>query len=301
LNVDAAEESSIAICTVSPKLRALIELLRPANVVTALADVLAGYAAAGASWPAALPWLLGSTVCLYGGGIVLNDFFDRELDRVERPERPIPSGRIGAVPAGVLGFLLLAAGIAFAWFASAVAAAVAIAISGSVLLYDTWGKHRKFIGPANMGMCRALNLLLGVSAVPAMLSERWMLALLPLVYIAAVTAISRGEVRGGKREVTALSLGALGLVLAGLVWIGLNSVAALVLVVALAWRVLIPFWRVYREPVPATIRTAVRAGVLSLVLLDAVIGASYSNVLLCLTILTIGVVAALLARAFSVT
>src|ERR1035438_580750 len=65
--------------------RALIELLRPANVVTAAADVLAGCAAAQLASGEAhvLPWLLASTCCLYGGGIVLNDFFDRNLDAVE--------------------------------------------------------------------------------------------------------------------------------------------------------------------------------------------------------------------------
>ena len=287
--------------------RALIELFRPANVVTSAADVLAGYAAAGGAQPRTLPWLLTSTVCLYGGGIVLNDFFDRNLDAVERPERPIPSGRVSATTAAAIGFALLGAGIGLAWFATAAAAVIALAVSASVLLYDIWGKHQKFLGPVNMGMCRALNLLLGVAAVPALVGHRLALALLPLLYIAAVTALSRGEVRGGKREVAAFSIAAIGVVLARLVWIGISartqaaSLAALVVIAILAWRVLPPFWNAYREPVPATIRTAVRAGVLSLVLLDASIAASYSNPLFCLIILAIAVVAARLARLFAVT
>ena len=71
-------------------IRPYLELMRPANVATALADVLAGYAVAGLGNPRALPWLLLSTACLYAGGVVLNDFFDRDVDRLERPERPIP-------------------------------------------------------------------------------------------------------------------------------------------------------------------------------------------------------------------
>ena len=73
--------------------RGYLELVRPANVATALADVLAGYAVAGLGNPG-LGWLLLSTACLYAGGVVLNDVFDRDLDRIERPERPIPSGRV---------------------------------------------------------------------------------------------------------------------------------------------------------------------------------------------------------------
>ncbi len=283
--------------------RALIELLRPANVVTAAADVRAGCAAAQlvSGEIHVLPWLLASTCCLYGGGIVLNDFFDRNLDAVERPERPIPSGRIGAGTAARIGFIFLAAGIAFASLATTAACSIAVAISASVLLYNIWGKHQKFFGPVNMGTCRALNLLLGVAAVPAAIATRLPLALLPLVYIAAVTAVSRGEVRGGKREVAFISLAAICAVIASLVLIGFHSPLALAIVALLAWRVIPPFFCAYREPVPRLIRVAVRAGVLSLVLLNAAIAASFSNTLYSLIILGIAVLAALLARAFSVT
>jgi len=54
--------------------------------MTAVADGLAGFAAAGLGNPGALPWLLASTACLYAGGVALNDFFDRELDLIERKE-----------------------------------------------------------------------------------------------------------------------------------------------------------------------------------------------------------------------
>ena len=83
--------------------RPYLELLRPANVVTALADVLAGFAIAGLGNRAALPWLLLATAALYAGGIVLNDVFDRDIDSSERPERPIPSGRVSVAAAAALG------------------------------------------------------------------------------------------------------------------------------------------------------------------------------------------------------
>jgi 4-hydroxybenzoate polyprenyltransferase len=282
---------------------AYIELLRPANVATALADVLAGYAIAGFGNRRALMWLLASTACLYAGGVVLNDVFDRKLDAVERPERPIPSGRASAASAGLLGAVLLTIGIGAAFAATAVAGLIASAIAALVVLYDTWGKHRALVGPVNMGLCRGLNLLLGVAAVPAALSAGWPIALLPVLYIAAVTALSRGEVLGGTREVAAFALISLSLVLSAL--FGLGAIAAswmgLLLAVVLGVRVVPPFWAAYRDPNASRIRQAIRTGVLSLVVLDATIGAVYAGPAYSLLILATGVLAFSLARVFAVT
>ena len=237
--------------------RGYVELVRPANVATALADVLAGYAVAGIGDPPRLAWLLLSTACLYAGGVVLNDVFDRDLDRIERPERPIPSGRVSTTAAAGLGTGLLAAGILAATLATPAAGIVAGATAACVLLYDAWGKRQGLLGPVNMGLCRALNLLLGIAAAPAMLTDAWPLALLPLVYIAAVTAVSRGEVHGGRRGVTAYALISLSLVLVALAAVALGrggvsaaGAAGVTFTLVLAWRVLPAFWA--RVPRPHT-------------------------------------------------
>ncbi len=156
--------------------RGYLELVRPANVATALADVLAGYAVAGLGNPG-LGWLLVATACLYAGGVVLNDVFDRDIDRTERPERPIPSGRVSVAAAAALGLGLLALGVFAASLATSASGLVAAATAGCVLLYDAWGKRQGLFGPVNMGLCRGLNLLLGVSAAPAVLPDAWPLAL----------------------------------------------------------------------------------------------------------------------------
>lgn len=201
--------------------------------------------------------------------------------------------------------MLLVAGIATAAVAGRTAGSVAFATAAAVLLYDAWGKHRTFIGPVNMGLCRALNLLLGVAALPSALASAWPLGLLPLTYIAAVTLVSRGEVHGARRPVAVLALllicGVV-LALAGVARTGAHSpVWALVLLVALSWRVLPAFWRVLEAPQPAQVRAAVRTGVLSLVLLNAVIAATYAGIIYSLAVLLTGLVAARLARVFAVT
>ncbi|NJL81449.1 MAG: UbiA-like protein EboC, partial [Richelia sp. SM2_1_7] len=185
------------------RLWAYLQLTRPANIITAWADVLAGIAVAGFAVlvnPVPVIWLLLATTGLYGGGVVFNDIFDAGLDAKERPERPIPSGRVSLWGATILGSVLLTSGVAAAAQVSLLSMAIAIGVAAGALLYDGYGKHHQFFGPLNMGICRGGNLLLGVSILPSMVGESWYLALIPITYIAAITAISQGEVHGGKRS-----------------------------------------------------------------------------------------------------
>jgi hypothetical protein len=286
-------------------LRGILELMRPANVATALADVLAGFGVAGLHNPRALPWLLGATACLYAGGVVLNDVFDRDVDRVERPERPIPSGRVPVAWAAIIGFALLSAGVLSASRATWDAGVVAAGIAALVLLYDAWSTRYLAVAPINMGLCRAFNLLLGVAAVPGAVVDAWPIALIPFLYICGVTALSRGEVHGGSVRIATFALISLGAALLGLAFISLKSgfraVPALALALLVAWRVLPPFWNARSHPAPETIRAAVKRGVLSLVLVDASVGAAYAGPVFAVAILTTAIVAGWLARRFAVT
>ncbi|WP_233584022.1 UbiA family prenyltransferase, partial [Micromonospora sp. CV4] len=83
----------------------LAELVRAPAALSVPGDVVAGAAAAGAL-NRRTPALAGASVLLYWAGMAANDWADRRLDAVERPERPIPSGRVA--PAAAFG---LAAGL----------------------------------------------------------------------------------------------------------------------------------------------------------------------------------------------
>ena len=289
--------------SVSEALGACLRLLRPANLVTAAADVLAGWMVVNGS-RAELGWRVVASVCLYAGGVVLNDFFDRNLDAVERPERPIPSGKVPAAVAGALGAFLLCAGVAAGLHASAMTGIIAVSIAGLVLLYDSVAKHHS-TGPIVMGSCRALNLLLGLSAVPAMLPHVWFLALLPLAYIAGITTLSRGEVHGGSRAASTLALALFASVVVALAALqgasGIRLLRLLPFLLLLIAKVAPPLWRAYRYPQAASIRAAVHAGVVSLIVLDAAIASGYGGVVSGAAVLSLTVVAAELARLFPVT
>ncbi|MEU7584686.1 SCO3242 family prenyltransferase [Micromonospora sp. NPDC049230] len=171
----------------------LAELVRAPAALSVPGDVVAGAAAAGALGPRT-PALAGASVLLYWAGMAANDWADRGLDAVERPERPIPSGRITPAAAVGLAAGLTAAGVGLA---AAVggrrAAALAVPLAATIWGYDLLAKNTA-AGPAVMAACRGLDVLLGASG------GRVTRALPAAVTVAAhtwtVTALSRREVSG---------------------------------------------------------------------------------------------------------
>ena len=302
------------------RLLAYLQLTRPANIITAVADILAGFAASGAlvmlhnlpitEWwthplAASLGWLILSTVGLYGGGIVFNDVFDAKLDRAERPERPIPRGDASARGASILATLLLTIGVLAAAQVSMLSALIALIVAGLAVLYNAWGKHQRLFGPLNMGLCRGGNLLLGVSAVPAAVTSLWFLSLIPIIYIAAITMISRGEVHGGNRAALWGGVGMYGLVLSGLLALAIGVSVSVEVVVPflllLGFLIYPPLLRALRSNEPRLIGLAVKAGVLSLIVLDAAIAATFGGWVYGLLVLVLLPVSRWLATRFAVT
>ncbi|OKI46363.1 prenyltransferase [Streptomyces sp. TSRI0281] len=143
--------------------RAWAELLRVSALFTVPGDALAGAAAAGLRPNRRTALAVGASLCLYEAGMALNDWADREEDAVDRPHRPIPSGRIA--PAAALGAAgaLTVAGLALAARAGRPAMLAASGLAATVWAYDLRLKHTK-AGPAAMAAARGLDLLLGATA-----------------------------------------------------------------------------------------------------------------------------------------
>ncbi|MGV9518796.1 SCO3242 family prenyltransferase [Streptomyces griseus] len=145
------------------RLRAWAELLRVSALFSVPGDALAGAAAVGRRPGRGTALAIGASLCLYEAGMALNDWADREEDAVDRPHRPIPSGRIS--PAAALGAagVLTTAGLALAARAGRPALTVATGLAATVWAYDLHLKHTK-AGPAAMAAARSLDLLLGATA-----------------------------------------------------------------------------------------------------------------------------------------
>ena len=301
------------------QIKAYLQLTRPANIVTAIADIWAGFAVAGGALVIFadqtklidspvfqnLLWLTLSTIGLYGGGVAFNDVFDAELDAKERPERPIPSGRVSKGKAALMAFLLLLIGIIAAWNVSNLSAMIALIVAGMAVLYDYWGKHQFIFGPINMGLCRAGNLLLGISAFPVMLQSYWYLGFIPLIFVAAITMISRGEVHGKNRRAlvggglmyTAIILS---LIVLGLLE-GENLVHVIPFLILFAYMIFPPLIKAIHEQIPQLIGKAVKAGVISLIILNASLAAAFAGWQFGIIVLLLLPISIYLAKKFRVT
>ncbi|MCF6406554.1 UbiA-like protein EboC [Chitinophaga filiformis] len=294
------------------KLLGYLRLMRPANIVTAVADILAGVAISGflgSEVSSYLDHLLPvicmclATIGLYGGGVVFNDVMDAELDKKERPERPIPSGVISLTEAIVLGSYLLLVGILAAFTVSRITGYFALGVAASALIYDKWGKHLSW-GPVNMGLCRGLNLLMGISMVAAALNKYWWLGIIPVIYIAAVTAISRGEVHGGSKRTLRIAALCYALVYGTmLVLAAINGhiLIAAPFVILFALMINLPLFRAMKDPSGPNIGKAVKGGIIALIAMNAAWVAAFSTLPHALLVLILLPLSLLMARAFAVT
>lgn len=277
-------------------------LARPANLVTAAADVLAGAAIAGVlDYRVAI--LVIASMSLYAGGVVLNDAFDAGLDATERPERPIPAGRVARHEAFLLGALLLLSGVVLAAVAGTLPAFIATGIALTAFAYDAWAKSVAWPAAGAMGLCRALNLLLGLALAPAVLAADAWVAVLSFAYVATLIWLGRGEVHGGTRSAPTLAtLVAIGVavVIAAFAVIRDNLIGVM-LVGLYALAVLPTFVAAMIEPQASRLRRAVKSGVLALIVLDAALAAAFGSPLLGFAILALLPVSRLLARRFAVT
>lgn len=284
------------------RLRALVELVRAPAALSVPGDVVAGAAAAGARPGASTAGLAAASVCLYWAGMAANDWADRALDAVERPERPIPSGRVspGTALGAAAGLTVLGVALAAA-NGGRRALAVAGPLAAAVWAYDLRAKNTA-AGPAVMAGCRALDVLLGAStgaparAVPAALAVG--------VHTYTVTALSRREVTGARRRLAAATLATttgLGFAVARAGTVHGGRWGAAVLAYEYVRSYGLAQARVLAGPTAPRVRAAVGAGITSLPTLQGALVAGRGGVLAGFGVAVAAPVGRVLARKVSPT
>lgn len=263
----------------------LLQLIRLPNVLTAAADSLAGWLLGGGSLGEVGRWapLAIASMVLYAAGMALNDVFDVEIDRQERPGRPIPSGRVSLSFAGGVGAMGLVVGPLVAWLSGSSASLIVAGVLAAVILAYDAGLKRTVLGPGVMGACRGLNLLLGLTHTPALGGPvTWLAAAMYGLFVCGITWVSRSETESGRTGNLLVGLTVQDLALIGLMAAALQSgkypnplpgrplipLEGLLVLALVALAVNLAATRAIYQPVPAVIQKTVRTGILALVWID---------------------------------
>jgi 4-hydroxybenzoate polyprenyltransferase len=173
-----------------------LQLGRVSNLPTVWTNTLTGIVLAGESLRSIqVPVLIVAFTLFYTGGMFLNDACDRDIDRRERPDRPIPAGLITATTVFMMGYgmmllaivVVIGVGLGKGWGPGASAVALAIA----VISYDAYHKHNPF-GPWIMALCRAFIYVTSAAVVSGHINSAVMAGAVALSgYVAGLTYFAK--------------------------------------------------------------------------------------------------------------
>lgn len=247
---------------------------RVSNLPTVWSNVLAGTALAGSAWQAT-PLML-SLVALslaYVAGMFLNDAFDAETDAAERPERPIPAGRVDRRDILAAAVTMLAGAVMLLGSAGAVApgggpappAIAGLGLAGVIVAYDRFHKHNPW-SPLLMALCRVLVYVSAALAIAPGIPPALVLgALALLAWVMGLTYTAKQESLGRFAH-----LWPLGLLAVPIAYGAIAAVAqplALAFVLLLAAATVSALWLIAHGYIPPAIGALIAA----IALVDAVL------------------------------
>lgn len=152
-------------------------IIAPSELFTKLTTVILGFS---------LAWLLSAS------SMVLNDYFDREIDKLNNPQKPIPSGLITQKEALCLASLLGIAGLIIALRTGFLGFTIAVVFYAIAILYDAIGKKLNLLGNFMVSSCVAIPFLFGS------LLAKLQIGLLPILFaiLAFLSNTGREIVKG---------------------------------------------------------------------------------------------------------
>jgi geranylgeranylglycerol-phosphate geranylgeranyltransferase len=160
---------------------AYIRILRPVNCLIVFISVILGYLTAKESFePVPLQGLLWSALAAFfitGYGNIINDIFDAEADALNRPDRPIPAGKIGKKGAGRYAIILLVTGLLFARAVSNPHFFIAFLVAGLLWFYSIKLKGTILFGNIVIAAFLGITLFYG-----GLLSSGWPKSLIPALF-----------------------------------------------------------------------------------------------------------------------
>jgi len=147
------------------KLGAYVRLIRPVNCIMMGLAVIVGAVLVrgyeGAVFGANLVYGFVTGFTLTAASMAINDYYDRQIDAVNEPERPIPSGTVKPRDALIFALCLTVVGFAAAYFSSAFCFVTAIVAWAVFVLYTTVGKRSGLLGNFLVSLCVTIPFIYG--------------------------------------------------------------------------------------------------------------------------------------------
>jgi 4-hydroxybenzoate polyprenyltransferase len=254
-----------------------LRLGRVSNLPTVWTNTLAGMVLAGGSagGPKTLPLIVALSL-FYVAGMYLNDAYDAESDARERPERPIPAGRVGVDTVFAAGFGMMGLGLALlAWVGYGTAGGTGLGpvmgglgLGATIVLYNRRHKGNP-LSPVLMGLCRVLVYVTAGLGVGYELPRALLIgALLLLCYLIGLTYVAKQETLGEVRNLWPLLF--LGAPVVYALRVAPESPTAAVLSLAFILWIGVALWFLRRRH-PGDVPRAVISLIAGISLLDAVL------------------------------
>jgi len=171
------------------------QLVRIPGIFTAFSNVLIGYFFSLSQNPdfVSLPFLLVTSGMLFSAGMVFNDFFDLNIDKKERPNRPLPSGKISKQKALFLGIVFLIIGNIFAFIVGYDSLFLSLVMTGIIISYNYRLKFSSFLGIFSLSVIRFLNVLLGFSII-SFSYEIIQFAIPIAIFVGGISILAKNEI-----------------------------------------------------------------------------------------------------------
>lgn len=159
-------------------IKGLYKLSRPLSTLTGvLAVVLGGYVAGTGAWDKIALAAL-ATLFVSAAANAWNDYRDIDIDRINQPQRPLPSGMVSPRAAFVFSIVLAALSIVISVFISPAALLIAIASNILLYVYSVWLKSTVLLGNATVALISAMSPVFGGVAAGNVWPSLWLGAII---------------------------------------------------------------------------------------------------------------------------
>lgn len=160
-------------------LKGYLQLVRPFNSILVFISVwVGGFAATKGAWlPAHFIWAGTAFAFIAAGGYVINDLFDVKIDRVNRPDRPLPRGIVSQRGALIYTLVLFGIGNLLAFQLTLICFSIALTTTVLLVIYSAWLKKTPLSGNVLVALLAGLTFVFGGAATGS-----WGAALIPAVF-----------------------------------------------------------------------------------------------------------------------